>query len=429
VATVVKERWAAEITAGLARRDRRGCEYDAYIPDRLTGRSFSLAGAVAADVADAERAVQHLNAEAGSLRDTEALARLLLRAESVASSHIEGLEVGGRRLLRAEAARAMGAPPGDVTAEEVLGNIEAMTWAVTHLASAGAVTVDGILEMHRRLLEGTRLYAQGGRIRDTQNWIGGSDYNPCSATFVPPPPEFVQPLLEDLSSFCNGDELPAVVQAAIAHAQFETIHPFFDGNGRTGRALIHVVLRRRGLAPRALPPVSLVLATWARDYVSGLTATRYLGEQDSTEAVEGVNRWVGLFAAACRRAVDDAIQFEGRIRAIQAEWREATGRVRRNSAVDLLLDALPGAPIVTVKGAASLVGRSFERTNEAIAKLQSAGVLRPLTVGRRNRAFEAPAVIDAFTDLERQLGSPGGDTRTSAPSRPAPRRRQPRGVP
>ena len=424
MATVIKRRWISDLTSGLPRRDRRSCEYEAYIPDPLGGRSFLLDGEVAADVADAELANQRLNVEAETLLSTEALARLLLRAEAVASSHIEGLEVGGRRLLRAEAAREMGVAPEDVTAEEVLGNIEAMRWAITSLTSAKAVTVDGLMEVHRRLLAGTRLEEQGGKIREAQNWIGGSSYNPCSAAFVPPPPDRVCPLLHDLCSFCNEDDLPVVAQAAIAHAQFETIHPFADGNGRTGRALIHVILMRRGLAPRVLPPVSLVLATRAKDYVNGLTDTRYVGKSDSKAAVAGVNRWIGLFAASCARAVDDSLKFEDRIKAIQTRWRATLGRVRRNSAADLLIESLPGAPIVTVNIAAQLIGRSFERTNEAIARMEAAGVVQAVSVGRRNRAFEARAIIDAFADLERQLASTSGDTLSSPPKRPAPRRRQ-----
>jgi len=408
MATVVRARWVGDVTSGLPRRDRQGCEYEAYVPDPLSGRSFLLDGAVAADVADAERAIQRLDTHGAALADTEALAQLLLRAEAVASSHIEGLEIGGRRLLRAEAAKEMGTPPGDVTAEEVLGNIEAMTWAVTFLSAQDAITVDGLVEVHRRLLTNTRLHDTAGKIRERQNWIGGSSDNPCSADFIPPPPDRVGPLLEDLCRFCNEDELPAVAQAAIAHAQFETIHPFEDGNGRTGRALIHVILRRRGLTPRVLTPVSLVLATWARDYVDALTGTRNLGEPDSQPALAGLNRWVGLFAAAAGRAVEDGLRFEGSIREIQDGWADALGKVRRGSAAQLLISALPGAPIVTVKTAAELIGRSYERTNEAIARLQGAGVLHPVTVGRRNRAFEARDVIDAFADLERQLASPAG---------------------
>ncbi len=406
MAAVVKYRWVNEITSGLPRRDRKGCEYEAYVPDRLIGRSFLLDGAVAADVADAERAIQRLDLQGTTLMDTEVLARLLLRAEAVASSHIEGLEVGGRRLLRAEAAKAMGTPAEDVTAEEVLGNIEAMTWAVTFLSAAEAITVDGLVEVHRRLLANTRFHDHAGKIRETQNWIGGSSYNPCSAAFVPPPPSEVRPLLDDLCRFCNDDNLPAVAQAAIAHAQFETIHPFADGNGRTGRTLIHVILRRRHLAPRVLPPVSLILATRARDYVAALMDTRYVGDPGSEPALAGLNRWVGLFAAAAERAVDDGLRFEARVRAIQEGWRHALGRVRKGSAVELLVGALPGAPIVAVKSASELIGRSYERTNEAIARLHEAGVLQPVKVGRRNRAFEARDVIEAFSDLDRQLASP-----------------------
>jgi Fic family protein len=379
-------------------------------------------GETAADVADAENAVARLNAEAKALLDTEAVARLLVRAEAVASSRIEGLEVGGRRLLKAEASRAMGDQPSDVTAIEVLNNIEAMIWAVDTLGNAPSITVSDILSIHRRLLAGTRLEEHGGALRITQNWIGGSEYNPCSAEFIPPPPENVQELLEDLCTFCNGDSLPAVAQAAFAHAQFETIHPFADGNGRTGRALIHVILRRRGLAPHVLPPVSLVLATWAPDYVAGLTATRYGGPQTSAAAHDGLNRWVGLFATATRRAVSDAEQYEARVTELQAEWRQRLGGVRANSAADLLINALPGAPIVTVASAATLIGRSEQATNEAIPRLADAGILRQINVGRRNRVFEATEMIDAFTDLERRLASPEADTRFSPPTRTVPRR-------
>jgi len=423
MAKVIRRHWQSEASAGLPRRDRQSCEYEAYVPDPLMGRAIVLDGAVAADVADAEAAITRLNLEARTLVDTEALARLLLRAESVASSKIEGLEIGPRRLLEAEAARALGQKSTDVTASEVLGNIAAMVYAVRSVRGDDELTLEQLLEIHRRLLAGSRLEESGGKIRREQNWIGGSSYNPCSAAFVPPPPELVHDLLADLCRFCNDDSLPAVVQAALAHAQFETIHPFIDGNGRTGRALIHLILRRRGLALRVLPPASLVLATWATDYVAALDGTRYRGQPASPAAHEGLNRWVGLFATACRRAVDDASAFDARARGLEVAWRERLGSVRAGSATDLLLRALPGAPILTVRSAAELISRSLPATNEAMTRLSDAKVLTQVTVGRRNRAFEARELIDAFTDLERQLASPGGDTRTAPPSRRVPRRR------
>ena len=417
---VVRRRWQSSLESGLTRRDRKACEYEAYIPDLLGSRTFRLDGDVAADVADAEAAVHRLNESSVTLADTEALARLLLRAESVASSYIEGLVIGGRRLLRAEAARSLGDTPGDVTAEAVLGNIEAMTWAVDTLAAAPEVTLDGLLEVHRLLLQGTRLAEYAGSVRTQQNWIGGSSYNPCSAAFVPPPPDHVHELLADLCEFANTDDLPTLAQAAVAHAQFETIHPFIDGNGRTGRALIHVILRRRGLAPRMVPPISLVLATWSDSYIQGLTATRYRGRADSSAAHDGLNRWIALFATATRRAVDDALDFERRIGQVKQRWRASLGRVRAGSAAALLVDALPGAPILTVTAAADRIGRSYQATNEAIRRLEEAGVVRQVTVGKRNRAYEAKAVIDTFAALERQLASPSGDTLSAPPQRPAP---------
>ena len=287
------------------------------------------------------------------------------------------------------------------------------------------ISVASLLEIHGRLLAGTRLQEHAGRLRTEQNWIGGSGFNPCSADYVPPPPGKVPELMEDLCSFCNDDSLPPVVQAGIAHAQFETIHPFVDGNGRTGRVLIHMVLRRRGLAPRVVPPISLILATWTRDYVAGLTRTRYVGTSDNELAHSGINQWIGLFAAACLRAVQDANQFEKRIEALQASWRDRLSRIRAGSALALLIERLPGAPLVTTDTAARLIGRSFQATNEAIPRLVETGILTATTVGRRNRAFEAREVIDAFTDLERQLASPEGDTINSPPRRRVPARSAP----
>lgn len=421
---LLNRHWQSEVAgSGVPRRDRRSCDYAAYIPDPLVDRSFVLDGEVAADIADAEAAITRLNVEATALVDTEALARILLRAESVASSRIEGLEIGARRLLRAEAVRSLREPSSDVTAEEVLRNIDAMLYGVEQIGPGEEITVDLLLELHRRLLAGTRLEAYGGSFRQVQNWIGGSHYNPCAADYVPPPHELVPDLMEDLCAFCNTEELPAVAQAALAHAQFETIHPFVDGNGRTGRAIIHLVLRRRGLAPRVLPPVSLVLATLARDYVGGLTASRYVGSPSSSDATAGANTWLATFAGACVRSVADATTFETRAVALEEEWRERLDRVRVNSATDLLLHRLPGAPVLTAESAAALIDRTFKPANDAIQRLVRAGVLHQITIGRRNRAYEAPEVIEAFADLERQLASPAGDTRTSPPVRRVPRRR------
>jgi Fic family protein len=422
VAKLVRHRWTASFD-GMSRRDRQGCDYHTYLPDPLADWELALPADLAADLADAEEAIRQLNASGTSHVSLEGLARFLLRAESVASSKIEGLDAGPRRLLDAEVVLAQGGDAADRIAVEVLANIAAMDAAVDLGASSGTITLDDLLDIHRILMERSPTPNVGGVVRTVQNWIGGSSYNPCSASFVPPPPDNVLELLDDLLGYVNADDHPTLVQAAIAHAQFETIHPFTDGNGRTGRALIHVILRRRGVAPRFVPPVSLVLATWAGDYIAGLTAYRHIGKPDSNERSTGAGIWLRTFATATSRSCADAESYAAKIATLDSEWRDRLARVRANSAVELLLDLLPGVPVITVDSAARLIGRSEMRTGEAINRLEKVGILRQRNVGRqRYRVFEAADVVDLFTGLERALASPTGNTATQPPTRRVPRR-------
>ena len=408
---------------GLSRRDRKGGTYDAYLPDPLAGWDLTIPADVAADIADAEAAVRALNLRGTTHASLEGLARFLLRAESVGSSRIEGLAAAGQRLARAEAALALGGDPRDRVAVEILGNIDAMESAIALASEASSFGLGEQLEVHRVLMERSPAPELGGQVRSVQNWIGGSSYNPCSATFVPPPPEHLPALLDDLFAYVDGDEHSPLVQAALAHAQFETLHPFADGNGRAGRALIHVVLRRRGLAPGFVPPISLVLATWSDDYIGGLTAFRHLGPSDDPARSAGAVEWLRTFAAATRRACLDAERYSDELTELSTRWREALGRVRADSATDRLLRVLPGVPILTVESASRLVGRSRPRAAEAIDRLVDAGILEQRNVGReRYRVFEAKDVLERFTGLERTLASPAGDTRMDPPNRPVPRK-------
>ena len=154
----------------------------------------------------------------------------MLRAESVGSSKIEGVEAAARRLVRAEAAIALGGDANDRVAVEVIGNVAAMESAVELATSADPFELDDLLSVHRTLMDNSPTPELGGVVREEQNWIGGSSFNPRSAAFVPPPHEYLPDLLADLLDYVNGDEHSPLVQAAIAHAQFETRHPFADGN-------------------------------------------------------------------------------------------------------------------------------------------------------------------------------------------------------
>ena len=239
------------------------------------------------------RSGRHATAAVGELQavgaghDLEALAGPAPAPEALGSSFIEGLRASNKRLALA----AYEPLAADGAARAVLGNVRAMERAIEIGAATQRFHLDDLLDIHRTLLEGTSEERYAGVIRTDQNWIGGRGTSPADAAFVPPPPDRVPALLDDLVEFINLDDLPAIAQAAIAHAQFETIHPFGDGNGRAGRCLIHVILRRRGLTPLFVPPISVVLATNARRYIAGLV--------DFREA--RVDDWIGVFADASRR--------------------------------------------------------------------------------------------------------------------------------
>ena len=409
--------------AGRSRKERRSGAYHYYIPTKLSELPLSLDADVAGDVGRAEMAIQHLNESARALQSSEGIARLLLRAEAVSSSHIEGLTVGTRRLLREELRREGHVPVKfDETAAEVVGNIHAMEEAIAAAEAEEEVTVETILGIHHRLCRDTRIEQFGGVMRDRQNWVGGNSYNPLDAEFVPPAPDLVPALLEDLAQFCNNDLVSPVTQAALVHAQFETIHPFIDGNGRTGRALVQLILRRRGLAPRLVPPVSLVLATHAKSYVEGLSEFRFDEEDGAQNAHRRLNQWVSFFAGACSESCEAAQDYEQASRGLQQRWREELGSVRRNSALDLLVDELVGMPLFTIAMAAAATGRAVSAVTAAVDRCAVAGVVKPSGSQKRNRIFEVPEVINEFNLFERRLASPVGDTAVAPPARKVPER-------
>jgi len=390
---LVQKSWQYVPTLDAPARYRRACRYEAFIPEELSALDVRLDTRLAGLISEAEHAVRQLNDEGGPALGP--LARLLLRTESIASSKVEGMQLGVRELARAEARAESGIAPAP-TAMEVLANIDAMVLAVEQAAEADAFGKREILAIHRRLLEGGTHRHIAGRLRSEQNWIGGNDYNPCGAEFVPPPPEEVGRLLTDLCRVMNDDTLPPLVQAALVHAQFETIHPFDDGNGRTGRALVHVVFRRRQLAPRFLPPISVIFAGAKKKYITGLSGFRF--DDD------GVTAWIEHFAAATMRAAGLARAYMSAVGALQERWRDKLRTTqsppRADAAVWAIIDLLPAHPMISAPVATAVTGRARSRVYEAIDQLIAAGVLLPLTEGKRNRWWEAKGLLDLIGRLE-----------------------------
>jgi Fic family protein len=393
---------------GVGRRHRMAQTIECFVPDPIAEWDPTLTASTAALIAEADVEVWDLNRHAPSVDGLDALARQLLRQESVGSSRIEDVVIGQRRLARAAAG---GAATGkrDEAARLVLGNMRAMERAIALATEPRPFTREDVVAIHRTLFEGTRDERLAGVVREEQSWVGGSHYSPAGAAFVPPPPEHVEALLEDLAAFVNRHDLPVTLQAALAHAQFETIHPFLDGNGRAGRCLIHVVFRRRDLARAVVPPISLVLATHSDLYIGGLQAYR-VGE---------LKDWLLPFAGATVKAVDSAHELAARVGALRDAWLERLGRPRRHASSRALLHQLVGEPVLTVARAAELAGVSETAAARALEALERAGILTRPSAQRWGRRWEAPEVFDLLDAFERAVAAPG---HTSRPARPAPRR-------
>ncbi|MBF4609469.1 Fic family protein [Curtobacterium sp. VKM Ac-1393] len=317
------------------------------------------------------------------------LAGFLIRMESVASSRIEHVEASPIAF-----ARAIGGLKENTSAMSMVAAGAAITKLID--ASSLVITLDEILAAHQALMQddpdvAERPYA--GRVRDLQNWIGGSQYSPRGALYVPPPPEEVPALLEDLIVFANRDDVEPVTQAAIAHAHFESIHPFTDGNGRIGRALIGAILRRRGVTPHTVLPVASALAADTTHYFSLLTAYRAGNVEpivtDLALCVETAAREARGTARAFAQ-YDDA-------------WREQASP-RAGSAADRILPVLLTMPVFTVEQLVDEVQDIPERSvYRGVQVLEEARVVEAVTDRKRDRTYAAMDVLDEFEDLDTRI--------------------------
>jgi Fic family protein len=363
--------------------------YEAAVPPFVADLPVRPEAPTTAALEAAREAVRAL--DASTTVDLTALAGALLRSESVASSKIEHLRASQREV---GLAMLRGVPVRSAAAH-VAANVRAMSAALAQGAATADYHVADLLHVHRLLLEADP-YEGGwaGRVRDMQNWVGGGDVSPHGALFVPPAPERVPGLLDDLVRFCRRTDVDPVAQAAVAHAQFETVHPFTDGNGRTGRALVGVVLRRRGLARTTVVPVSTVLLADVEGYFDGLGDYR-AGRLDP---------WLTRFAAATSLAASAGQRLANELAAVREDWWEAV-RPRRGSAVATLTEALLRQPVVDIDVLRDLTaGVADKNVYAAVARLESAGVLTELSGGGRNQVWAALDVLDLLERFEARLG-------------------------
>lgn len=368
------------------RDDRTLSRIEVAVPPLIAGLTSDLSGEVARVHEAALIAVARL--EAGFGQHLAPLADFLLRSESVASSKIERIDAGWHAF-----GKAFAGGRASNEANSQLAAVRALTELVD-TANTGPVTLPSILAAHRLLMAPDPYADRPGALRTVQNWIGGSDYSPIGAVYVPPPPEMVPALMDDLLEFANRRDLPILAQAAITHAQFESIHPFTDGNGRIGRALISAILRRRGLTRRVTVPLASAMLADTDRYFSQLAAYRRGGS----------DQFIHYVAAASLYASEAAEESAARLAALPQRWREAA-RPRANSADESLIDALLAVPIFNADTAQQITGTSDGSTYKALNRLTDAGILELLSRGARNRIWAASDILVELDALSAAIGA------------------------
>ena len=341
------------------------------------------------EIEAATHALGRLDGAASALSSIPLFLYSYVRREAVLSSRIEGTQSSLSDLLLFELDELPGVPLDDAT--EVSSYVAALEHGVQLLRDGLPISVRSIREVHRVLLaHGRGAGKEPGEIRRTQNWIGGS--RPGVASFVPPPPEEVADALSALERFIHaeGDGIPALVRAGVAHVQFETIHPFLDGNGRVGRMLITLMLLDAGLLREPLLYLSLHLKEHRATYYDHLEAVRRDGDWES---------WLRFYLDGVRRTADDAVRTSERLGAlIGADRERVRGIPRRGANLVRVLDAFAGRPILTLRALRELSGLTFTTVGAAVRELESLGIVREMTQKRRNRVYAYTQCIEILSE-------------------------------
>lgn len=372
--------------------------YSAFVPRPLPpDPPLEFHAALRTRLSEADQALGRLDGSIETLPDADLFLMTYIRQEAVLSSQIEGTQSSLEDLLAAEARVLTPDRPDDV--DEVVNYVAAMRDGLEAIRDR-PISIDLIKAMHRRLLEGTRgAEKTPGERRETQVWIGPRGCGIHEATFVPPPPNLVDPALEALEAYLQADspEIPPLVRVALAHAQFETIHPFRDGNGRLGRLLITLLLCRDGILTKPVLYLSWFFKRHRTEYYERLQAVRDDGRWEE---------WVAFFLQAVAEVSASAVRTTRSILALRERHRalisDRLGAVAGNG--HRVLESLFTAPFITVAGVRSVIGTTFQPANTLVARLVEVGILEERSGRRRNRVFAYGAYLRIFAEGPGAIG-------------------------
>lgn len=377
--------WRQQVRSGT-RADRTVTSVDATIPPMISALDYIPPTAVIVASESALLAVAQADTDAEG--HSAALSRFMMRTESVASSKIERITASA-----VDFAKALAGNRANTSATSMVAASTALHALVTGVGDRSRFAVEDLLLAHRALMTDDPVEAAyAGRLRDMQNWIGGSDHSPRDALHVPPAPQRVAALMDDLIAYLNRDDVPVMVQAAIGHAQFESIHAFTDGNGRIGRAMVSAVLRRRGVTRNAVVPLASGLLARRDEYFAAL------GEYRQGRPAPLID----LFARSARAAAVCSRESIARIKALPEEWR-AELRPRAGSAAAALIHAFYDHPVMDAAEIEQRSGSSEQQTYKAIDRLVAAGFLQEITGRKRDRVWVASELLAELDDLDRRI--------------------------
>jgi Fic family protein len=357
----------------------------AFVPKALPPHPPLDASRLQRLLSRADQALGRLDGVTETVPDPDYFVAMYVRREAVLSSQIEGTQSTLEDLLALEAS-SDAAVRDDV--DEIVNYVAAMNYGLGRLSSL-PVSLRLIRELHARLLAGTRGDQRAaGEFRRTPNWIGPAGAGIEEATFVPPPVPDMQAALADLELFLHeGEQLPDLLMAALAHAQFETIHPFLDGNGRVGRLLITLLLVERGAVRRPLLYLSVFLKEHRSEYYARLTAVREEGDWEG---------WAEFFLRGVIETATEAQQVARQIFALREEHRAMIVGDRLGTNALALLSVMFAHPYLTVSLAERELSVSFGTANRLIAKMQALGLLVEVTGQRRSRLFRYEPYLSLF---------------------------------
>lgn len=371
--------------------------YDAYVPHRIAGWTPSPARETIERIGAANDLLQTWMQVAAQSR---ALTWCLNRAEGIASSDVEGIRTTLRSLSLLESLRATRDATRAELDRKALGNVRLNAHAIAVGQRRGAVvTVADIEEMHGRLLSNTDQQLEAGTVRDEQNWVGHSHQRtPAQAHFVPPPPESVRPLLEDALRYVSAPVWGhPIAKAALAHLQFETIHPFFDGNGRVGRALVHTVIRR-DVGPGVPLPLSAAIGAHKEDYYQALRPYQtYIGDAGAPERSQAACAAIDYLADAVAVACHYGQVVAAVVTGMERSWDDLG--LRPHSAARAVLDCMSTMPAATTTYLSDTTAQSPRAVRRAVADLVDRGALtETIDKDSGRRVFELPEVLQVVDD-------------------------------